>query len=150
MSPDDQPRPRRAAGSRTFGDVLKSWLTFSRADHVRDLSLLHDGQPLSVSAFLRDGRWRQGQLVIRPGAGEESVTWRKWPRGETRKLLAPYAVTAVRDVERSDKAGLSVKTALFRVIEFSAAGEPHTMAVPTGDVPLVRQALLRADGAAGT
>lgn len=132
---------RRAAGSRTLTDVLRVAARRRPAGPGTDIRDLRAGVPLRVSAFARrGGRFRQGWLVLDPGAADP-VVWRAYRarRPERLPVRGPYRVWAVTDVAAPDRRW--VKDFLFRVIVLDAGAEHWELAVPTVDVPLVRTAL---------
>ncbi|NML52757.1 hypothetical protein HHL19_16880 [Streptomyces sp. R302] len=96
-----------------------------------------------MSAFVRDGRrFRQGSLVLDPGAGSP-VVWRpyRFPgrRGGAVALTGPFHVHGVGPV--TGPGSLAVDRGVFRLLSVDAADRYWELAVPAVDVPLVRAAL---------
>jgi hypothetical protein len=134
-------RPRRAAGSRTLTDVLRVAARRHPARPETDIRDPRAGVALRVSAFARrDGWFRQGWLVLDPGAADP-VVWQAYRarRPERLPVPGPYRVWAVTEVAAPDRRW--VKDFLFRVVVLDAGAEHWELAVPTVDVPLVRAAL---------
>ncbi|MEU6324431.1 hypothetical protein [Streptomyces sp. NPDC047009] len=142
-------RVRRAAGTKTFTDLMLHWeqnRRVSRGPPATDptldlayLAYLAAGEPMAVVAHRRDeSRLRPGTLILHTQAGEP-ITWfsGRFPRrvGSGLPMRAPIDVNEIREVDGRDK--WRVKSQQFIVIDTHAEGEPWSLAVPVIDLDLV-------------
>jgi hypothetical protein len=139
-------RVRRAAGTKTFTDLMLHWEQNRRVsrglpatDPALDLEYLAAGEPMAVVAHRRDeSRLRPGTLILHTQASEP-ITWfsGRFPRrvGSGLPMRAPIDVNEIREIDGRDK--WRVKSWQFIVIDAHAAGEPWTLAVPVIDLDLV-------------
>ncbi|MFJ7250331.1 hypothetical protein ACIQWA_37630 [Kitasatospora sp. NPDC098652] len=141
---------RRAAGTRTFSDVLLSMVGLRRPSTEKDLADLRAGTTLQVACssptlgtvrMLPVGKGRtvahtaSGYLHLTAG----SVAWRNRRTGEDVALRGPFGLSA------SEQRTPHPKMARFDLV---ADGAQHVILIPKADVPLVTQ-VLEAVGAAG-
>jgi hypothetical protein len=129
--------------------VLRVWSRVRRRPSVqRDLADLVAGTALHVAAFHRSadqGRWRQGVLRLELRS-PRPITWTghrliRVRAAEPQHLPAPFAVYSVRPTDPTD---VGLKPGLFSVVDMTTAGNAFPLAVPTTDIPLLRQALTAA------
>jgi hypothetical protein len=99
------------------------------------------GAPLAVSAIRRaHSGWRFGYLYM--SLSHQPPLWWESRRGEIIDVPPPIEIRRVRVAEGKER--WRVKSRLFRIIEFSADGTDWQLAVPTIDLPLVKQAFAEA------
>jgi hypothetical protein len=139
-------RVRRAAGTKTFTDLLLNYEQNRRVSRglpatnpALDLEYLAAGEPMAVAAHRRvDSRLRPGTLILHLQAAEP-ITWfpGRFPRRAKsgHPMRTPIEVDAVSEVAGRDK--WRVKSWMFTVINARAGGEPWTLAVPIIDLDLV-------------
>jgi hypothetical protein len=134
------PRPgfRRGSGTRGVVDTLRMWLRFPRSSPEEDAEALLRGEPFVVTAVRRTQEdWQFGYLYMR--LSTEPQLWWESRHGDTSQVAAPVAIRLVRRAEGKERR--RVKGLHFRIIEFSDRAADCQLAVPTGDVPLVKEAL---------
>jgi hypothetical protein len=143
----------RAAGSNTFGDVIRnsararSW--HPAGDPEADRGALLAGQSFRVTTLLKSsGRWGYGHLEI--GGQPLTVTWKRarspvtGPRrakGEpSRPLTLPSRIVLTRPVDLA-RDRFPSNDLIFTVVTIRTQDGQHVLAIPTLDVPLVHTAL---------
>lgn len=129
-------RPRRAAGTRTALDVLRGVFGL-HADPERDIADFRAGEALLVASYRRGGHWRQGTFLLHR-ASAHVLIWRPWPRGASEAV--PATIPRVRPVGAGD-GSLDRR---FSVLHAKTDSGEQQYAVPTVDLPLVREALAAA------
>ncbi|MER5889644.1 hypothetical protein ABT160_37955 [Streptomyces sp. NPDC001941] len=141
---------RRAAGTQAVSDLLRHPKRLAEllvgaapARAEADLVALRAGEARAVAAFPRiDGRFRQGLLILDPGA-PTPVLWRPYRLlGRVREdvvLTGPFHVHGASQVTGRD--GMVIDKEQFRLLSLRDADRPWEIAVPVIDLPLVRAAL---------
>ena len=145
-------RVRRAAGTRTFGDLVthpwQLWEQLSGSVPERvaaDVEVLEAGEGRAVAAFARAGdRFRRGLLILRIGA-DASATWEPsdGPAGSRRAvtLTPPFDIEGAGPV--TGPGSRAIKRDMFRLLALNADGQRWELAVPAMDIPLIRTAPTR-------
>jgi hypothetical protein len=123
---------RRAAGTQTFFDVLKTWSGRKRPNPAQDLADFAAGMTLQVSCFTRPlgepkARFRLGTLHLTRG---EPVTWRKGKDLVTHR--PPLTLADSADEARQPQ------LAAFTLVSGSGS---FSVEIPTLDVELVKHAI---------
>jgi hypothetical protein len=128
----------RSPGSRTMLDVLRDWFGI----HRREVRAGTEG--VEVTCHLRSPipslptKFSFGVLVIAPDA----VSWRHWIHPSDVRVVP--AMTAIDEVRKPGGPGeWNIKRGRFRIIKASGSLGMVELAVPTGDVRRVRDALTR-------
>ncbi|MEV7599771.1 hypothetical protein AB0O91_20550 [Kitasatospora sp. NPDC089797] len=138
---------RRSAGTRTFADVLLSWVGLRRLSTEQDLADLQTGTTLQVFCSsptlgtvktLSVGKGRTvphtatGYLHLATGA----VTWRNQRTGETVALRGPFRLSP------SERRTPQRQMTRFDLV---AGAEQHVIVIPKADTALVTRVLEAAD-----
>jgi hypothetical protein len=131
------PRRVRSQGSRTMADVMQDWTAVRRPMTSGD-------DVVEVSCHLRSSipslpaRFTYGVLVISP----TSLVWRRWIRPSDVRVLP--AMSAIDEVRESGGPGeWNIKRHGHRIVRASGSSGVMELAVPTGDLGRVRDALTR-------
>jgi hypothetical protein len=127
-------RTRRAAGTQTFTDVLRTMFGGKRPNPAQDIADFGAGAGLEVTCFLRQAdstsRAQYGTFVLRRG---EQLAWRPWPRwrGEGLTLVGPVAFSRSDDTPRAPQ---------FAALLAVSASGTFRIQVPVVDVELLAHA----------
>jgi len=130
---------RRAAGTRTFLDVLRAWALLPQSTPEKDLAALSRGDALIVAARLHcDDGWHRGSLRIAM-TSDTPLSWIERQSSNSVTFGLPVRLRDVRLAFTWEHRHVG-KALQSRVLVFNASGHLWQMAVPTIDVPLVREA----------
>jgi hypothetical protein len=124
---------RRAAGTQTFTDILKSWMGIKQVSPAQDYADFAAGVTLKVACFLRplaaaSAQHRQGGLYLTAG---EAITWRPWRGKQSITVTPPLALTDSAEKPRQ------FNMRAFILVSGSGA---FSVQIPMIDVPLVQRA----------
>jgi hypothetical protein len=126
------PKPRRAAGSQTFTDVLKVWSGVKKPNPAKDIADFEAGTTLEVSCVSRPlsepkARPQLGSLHLTRGA---PVTWRS-------RTKDPVTLTPPLTLEGSAEKPRQPQMAPFTLVTASGS---FSVQIPILDVELVKHA----------
>jgi len=130
-------KPRRAAGTRYFTDVLLSLVFLRHRTPKKDASSLLNGQPLVVATIRHTPtKWERGHLDLVLG-DHPMFDWTS-RTGEAIRLSPPIEIDDVRKLRRDER--IPAPGYKFALVEFRDARDRWRSAIPTVDVPLVQRA----------
>ncbi len=125
----------RTRGSRNFLDTLFWW----RRPHGSDIDALSAGEDRQMSCHIRSNipalphKFSYGLLYVKP----DGLVWQRYlKRKDMRQIPLMNGILQVRNVSKISE--WNIKQALFKIVVAEGPDGVVEMAVPNGDVPVLR------------